>query len=215
MSNSLFIEFLRRLASSHDHSESLYHEFSRLEDEILSGKHEALGPRHLLTTVLERGVLPMSHAHEEDALPSAGRPPFFHGHAGWGVELWGKLFGAVLKANSAQPGLRYGQGAFNLYPTDLKGECKDLAVFMALECAPFKSKGTKTLKFKEAIEKMVQHQQSVKCKGMTKNMLLVTSSWSTEDFQPWHGNFVDFRQDGVVTRLAMWTGNGCLESELG
>ena len=129
--------------------------------------------------------------------------------------MWGKLFRAVLKANSAQSGLRYGQGAFNLYPTDLKGECKDLAVFMALECVPFKSKGTKTLKFKEAIEKMVQHQQSVKCKGKTREMLLITSSWSTEDFQPWHGNFVDFRQDGVVTRLAMWTGNGWLESELG
>jgi len=66
MSNSLFIEFLRRLTLSRDQSESLYHELTMLEDEILSGEHEASGLRHLLNTVRERGVLPMSHAHEED-----------------------------------------------------------------------------------------------------------------------------------------------------
>ena len=207
MSSSLFFEFLRRLSTSFSDSEGLTPELMKLNEDPAFRGQGCMPPWAFLQ---ELGMGKHIGKDSENGLSSSIR------HVnGWGAEQWGKFFGAVLKANPRRSRPAHHHEPFNLYPSDLKGECRDLAVFLALEGKQFKSKGTKFLTFNEAIEKMIQHQTSLKCKGVTKQMLLITTSWDAEVFQPWYGNFVDFRKDGVESSFALWTVNGWSEAELG
>lgn len=223
-SSSLFIDFLRRLSITAFGSDwPLDEELRRLDERDRPRDHHVLPAFGMIHEVSKRGFLPMSEWERQSAIEQRnqdgfgpqGRSPFFLGNGGWGASDWGKMFGAVLRAGNKRTYSQQPSDAFNLYPSDLKGDCQDLAVFMALNCDPLKVSGLSTLKFKDAVEKMVQHQQGNRCAGKTTEMLLISTSWSTQDFQPWHGSFSDFKARGVTTRLALWTGNGWLETELG
>ena len=127
--------------------------------------------------------------------------------AGTSPKDWGEFFLSI------QKGRRALNGEFNLYPSEVEGDCRPLAVFLALDAAPFKVRGLKTLSFAHALQAMVQHQQGG-CEGVTREMLLVTSSWDAEMYQPWLGNFRRMARTCTI-RMAQWTGSGWLESQLG
>lgn len=120
---------------------------------------------------------------------------------------WGGVFMSIQKSRAGM------NGGFNLYPSEVAGHCQPLAVFVALDATPFKVRGLKTLSFAHALQAMVQHQQGG-CEGTTREMLLVTSSWDAQVYQPWLGNFKRMATSCTI-RMVQWTGSGWLESHLG
>ena len=82
----------------------------------------------------------------------------------------------------------------NLYPSEEKGECRERAVFVALDSKAFGLKRRHTLSFKDALTAIVQHVQG-SCHKTTRSVLLITSSWNQEELEPWLDNIRNFNLD--------------------
>lgn len=79
----------------------------------------------------------------------------------------------------------------NLYPSDVKGECKDLAVFVALDSKAIGLKRKHAVSFREVIPVIVQHVQGHCPK--TRGVLLLTSTWNQDEIEPWLNNIRQFQ----------------------
>jgi hypothetical protein len=81
---------------------------------------------------------------------------------------------------------RGNSGSYNLYPSSLRGDCCDLAVFISLTC-PAYTRGQGHLDFGPAIEKIVQHCQGY-CPEITKDAVFITDSWNPSIVYQWRAN---------------------------
>jgi len=71
----------------------------------------------------------------------------------------------------------------NLYPSNTKGECHELAYFFALKNSPY-AKGNGHLGCRQAMEKLIQHTQGA-CQKITKQAIFITAHWDANAYQDW------------------------------
>ena len=75
-------------------------------------------------------------------------------------------------------------GQVNLYPSDKKGACCELAYIVALKSSPF-GKGSGHISSRKGIEQLIQHVQA--CKGITQTVIFITAGWDSNAYNEWKG----------------------------
>ena len=126
---------------------------------------------------------------------------YFMGHRKENDALVGKAFQEVFDGYARMSFFPY-----KLIPSDEEGDCKEVAVFVALDAKSMKLKPKHRMSFKEALERIVQHVQGT-CAGTTKHILLITSSMDADDLAPWLGNirnFGDVKFDILLRTGSTW-----------
>jgi len=76
-----------------------------------------------------------------------------------------------------------GEEAINLYPSNNKGGCYELAYFIALKRSPY-AKGNGHLDCRKAMEKLIQHTLG-SCRNITKQAIFITASWDAGAYNEW------------------------------
>jgi len=71
----------------------------------------------------------------------------------------------------------------NLFPSNTKGACHELAYFFALKNSPY-AKGNGHLGCRQAMEKVIQHTQGA-CRNITKQAIFITAHWDANAYQDW------------------------------
>lgn len=80
----------------------------------------------------------------------------------------------------------------NMYPSNHGGSCCHEAFFISLSSTRY-AKSAGHLKFRKALEKLVQHTQGT-CSGITKVAVLITDSWDANAIDEWRGNIEQIQQ---------------------
>ncbi len=80
----------------------------------------------------------------------------------------------------------------NFYPGIPGAPCYNLAVFVSLN-SPIHARGTKHLKFRKALETIVQHMD--RCINTTKTIVFITDSWDAKAFDEWEGMLEKIRHE--------------------
>ena len=73
----------------------------------------------------------------------------------------------------------------NCYPGNPGGRCHDVALFVSLNSLSH-ADGTKHLKFRKALEKIVQHTEYI-CPDEVRAIVLLTDTWDVKAFDEWKG----------------------------
>jgi len=74
----------------------------------------------------------------------------------------------------------------NMYPSTHRGACCPVAFFISLNSTKY-AKSPGHIKFRKALEKLVQHTQGG-CAGVTEAAVLITDSWDANVIDEWRGN---------------------------
>lgn len=83
----------------------------------------------------------------------------------------------------------------NLYPSDIKGPCYPVAVFLSLRS--FKKYGRGQYQgFWKIMEKLVQHMQG-SCWRNTTKALIYTDDWDGRIYKEWRTNIEHMRREGA------------------
>jgi len=77
-------------------------------------------------------------------------------------------------------------GQINCYPSVTKGNCCEVAFFIALKGSSY-ARGQGHLSCRKAMEKIVQHMQGTCC-DYTKQAVLITANWDEPAYSEWKAN---------------------------
>lgn len=113
-------------------------------------------------------------------------------------DIW-RLIKDLMETNRADGpptiGGTFSKRRINLYPSDIKGPCRPVAVFLSLRSLQ-KSKKGRYVAFYLIMEKLIQHMQG-KCSGVTEKALIYTDDWKGDIYEDWKTNIERLRRDGA------------------
>ncbi len=92
----------------------------------------------------------------------------------------------------------------NLFPSNTKGACHELAYFFALKNSPY-AKGNGHLGCRQAMEKVIQHTQGA-CRNITKQAIFITAHWDANAYQDWKHILADIDKT-IELEVYLLTGN--------
>jgi hypothetical protein len=103
--------------------------------------------------------------------------------------------------------------SMNFFPSDRKGACHDVAMFVSLHKPIFdiKFKRDQMISLDVVLKKVVQQVLGT-CYPINKKIVLITDKVDTEIFEPWIGNLKAMKRMGLEIEVVYLKSNGDYES---
>ena len=101
----------------------------------------------------------------------------------------------------------------NFYPSENKGSCCEIAMFVSFHKQIFelKFKNNQMISLNDVLKKLVQQVLGT-CYPKNQKIILLTDKVDTEIFEPWLGNLFAIKRMGMEIQVVFLRGDGSTEN---
>jgi hypothetical protein len=102
---------------------------------------------------------------------------------------------------------------FNFYPSDIKGNCCEVAFFTSLLGDRWNLEKKEKISFEQMFKYLINHCQG-KCAKKTKYVIIISDNWDDNIANFWQPNIDRLKDAGVILEVHMMIGKNEISYEL-